>query len=468
MEKFEEMIAAMKLQMELDRQRMEQDRLRFEEEKRQREDEKRQREEEMKLQAQRYEDQRREDQKRFEAQRHEDQERFEAQRHEDKKRYEELLAKVGTTTRDSFATSTKFDSFNPTVELWKDYYNRFITFVKANNVPEDKIAQIFLTNQSTEMYATIRNLVEGKENGASIQDVSKEELFNLMSTCYDAKKYVVRERTRFWNESKKREGETSREFATRIVKLGATCDFDSIEHTRLEAFRTAFVAGHDNEAIVKACLALNDKDLTFEKAIEIAESQEALTKNAKALVYGKNEADIEVHKVNKNKSKNYSKPKNNSTSTPRQKDGKASNSVNCYRCAKSGHRADTCKYKNAQCNYCKRTGHLEAACRKKAQSGQAGGNVNVNKVSKEEIKKVKVLTKKKNIPKMQADMEIKGTKFKFELDTGACANFSSRNKARKAKVTELCIQVRICYKTQFANYGRIFYMCKAIYARCKG
>ena len=45
-----------------------------------------------------------------------------------------------------------FQPFDSTSELWTDYLARFRTFVTANSVPDNKQAQIFLTNQSNSVY----------------------------------------------------------------------------------------------------------------------------------------------------------------------------------------------------------------------------------------------------------------------------------------------------------------------------
>ena len=39
--------------------------------------------------------------------------------------------------------------FDSTAELWKDYSLRFKTFVSANSVSDDKLALVFLTNQTS-------------------------------------------------------------------------------------------------------------------------------------------------------------------------------------------------------------------------------------------------------------------------------------------------------------------------------
>ena len=47
------------------------------------------------------------------------------------------------------ASVPSFAPFNPTSELWNDYQARFYTFVGTNSISEEKIAQVFLTNQTT-------------------------------------------------------------------------------------------------------------------------------------------------------------------------------------------------------------------------------------------------------------------------------------------------------------------------------
>ena len=45
-----------------------------------------------------------------------------------------------------------FQPFDSTSELWTDYLARFRTFVTANSIPDNKQAQILLTNQSNSIY----------------------------------------------------------------------------------------------------------------------------------------------------------------------------------------------------------------------------------------------------------------------------------------------------------------------------
>uniref|UniRef100_A0A0L8FPJ9 Uncharacterized protein n=1 Tax=Octopus bimaculoides TaxID=37653 RepID=A0A0L8FPJ9_OCTBM len=51
-----------------------------------------------------------------------------------------------------------FAAFDSATDLWPDYWSRFRTFVAANAVPEKRMAQVFLTNQTATVYKQLANL----------------------------------------------------------------------------------------------------------------------------------------------------------------------------------------------------------------------------------------------------------------------------------------------------------------------
>ena len=65
-----------------------------------------------------------------------------------------------------------FTPFDSTSELWTDYWARFSTFARANNIPDDRLAKVFLTNQSADVYKIISNL-------ASQQTPAKDIMISL-------------------------------------------------------------------------------------------------------------------------------------------------------------------------------------------------------------------------------------------------------------------------------------------------
>ena len=106
-----------------------------------------------------------------------------------------------------------------------------------------------------------------------------------------------------------------------------------------------------------------------------------------------------------------------SKKTPRQE------SKPCYRCDKTGHDQQDCRYKYSTCNYCKNKGHLEAACRKKKKA-----------ISPErkmpEVKTIRAILKgeRNRVPELQLPVKLNGSRtFDFEVDIGAGDNFLGNN-----------------------------------------
>ena len=135
----------------------------------------------------------------------------------------------------------KLAPFDASVELWKDYLARFTTFVGANSIPDGKIAQVFLTNQSTTTYKLLCTVAEQQDPPADINKLPMESINAFMEQQYDPKRFVVRERFRFWSNMQRKPGETAQELAARIRHEAATCDFASIKDPQDEALRTKFI-----------------------------------------------------------------------------------------------------------------------------------------------------------------------------------------------------------------------------------
>ena len=141
-----------------------------------------------------------------------------------------------------------FQPFDSTSELWTDYLARFRTFVTANSIPDNKQAQIFLTNQSNSVYKMLSNLAAQQQPVKSIHELTMNDIQTFMAEQFDPKRFVVRERFKFWSDMKRKPGETITELASRIRQDAATCDFQSIKDPLDEALRTKFICSVDNEA----------------------------------------------------------------------------------------------------------------------------------------------------------------------------------------------------------------------------
>ena len=107
-----------------------------------------------------------------------------------------------------------FQPFDSTSELWTDYLARFRTFVTANSIPDNKQAQIFLTNQSNSVYKMLSNLAAQQQPVKSIHELTMNDIQTFMAEQFDPKRFVVRERFKFWSDMKRKPGETIPELAS--------------------------------------------------------------------------------------------------------------------------------------------------------------------------------------------------------------------------------------------------------------
>ncbi len=63
----------------------------------------------------------------------------------------------------------KLTPFDASVELWKDYLPRFVTFVGANSIPVGKTAQVFLTSQSTTTYKLLGTMAQQQDRPKDVK-----------------------------------------------------------------------------------------------------------------------------------------------------------------------------------------------------------------------------------------------------------------------------------------------------------
>ena len=299
-----------------------------------------------------------------------------------------------------------FEPFDSTSKLWPDYYDRFLTFLGAHNVNDDRKAQIFLINQSKDVHRLLGNLTKQQNPPKQINDLAMDEIVTFMKTQYDPKRFVVHERFKFWSDMRRKPGETLQELAARIRQDAATCDFASIKDPQDEALRSRFICSVNNEAVLKALFKVKDDELNFARAIEIATETEDAAKVAKDTVHGARPKP--VHKVAPQHSNKTMEAKS-----------KKSKSV-CYRCGNEAHQAPQCRFKDSECHFCGIKGHIAKVCRKK--------NSATSKNSKTQVKliyEVKAVNEQ-SLPKLEVPLEIQGRTCTMELDTATNGNFISR------------------------------------------
>lgn len=317
------------------------------------------------------------------------------------------------------AATPSFTPFDSTSELWADYWARFCTFAGANSVPDDKKAQVFLTNQSAATYKMLSNLAAQQTPTKDINQLTMEEIVSFMKSQFDPKRFTVRERFKFWSDLQRKPGETIQELAARIRQDAATCDFASIQDPQDEALRTRFICSINNEAVLKALFKIKDDELDFARAIQIAIEVEDAAKVAKETVYGSKPKLVnKVHHLKA--SPQHRKPGRTSKPAIKECDRQASP---CGRCGQKDHKAFTCPYKSFECNYCHLKGHLEAACRKKQRQARRNQVKHISESEKCEVLHAVSRGAGIPLPRLEVPVKVKGLTYEAELDTGAGKSF---------------------------------------------
>jgi hypothetical protein len=223
---------------------------------------------------------------------------------------------------------------------------------------------------------------------------SYQELCEIISKHFQPKQSIIAERCKLHRMV---QGENQL-IAEYVVSLRAQAKFCNFKADQLnEQLRDIFVVGLNSERVKTRLYTEDSEDLTFEKAIQIAQGQELAEKNIKATAIFE-KAEIFSDSINQAKLSNL-----------------------CYTCGKKGHNRTDCRYKDAKCYTCGKQGHIASVCRAKLQNSKRTNQrlhgvvetekniIDINNVDAEEV----------SHQKGTITLEINGKPIVFELDTSA-------------------------------------------------
>ena len=173
-----------------------------------------------------------------------------------------------------------------------------------------------------------------------------------LKSHFEPKPLVISERFVF-NKRQQKSDETVADYVAALRKLSIHCKFGDFLD---DALRDRFVCGLRSEGMQKKLLI--EAELTFQRAIEIAQSMESAATKAKELqshspaaAQGQGQA---VHVLQRQQHNHNS----------------------CHRCGKHNHTPDKCLFRYKQCNKCGNTGHIKAMCRTKKVTKREEGDSN--------------------------------------------------------------------------------------------
>ncbi|KII63742.1 hypothetical protein RF11_08128 [Thelohanellus kitauei] len=193
-----------------------------------------------------------------------------------------IISKVCNNAEAKGCTDKEFTPFDPSSELWFDYHSRFLTFSEANRISDERKPLTFLTSQSREIYKLVQTAGAQLDTPTDINSLTWPQILDIMKRNFGDQCFLVRERYRFYTETKRDSGESIQELASKIRLKAMNCDFGSVKNPLEEALKTAFVCAVNNESVLRTIFHKHSEDLSFNEVVEIAKEVEGAMNTAKA------------------------------------------------------------------------------------------------------------------------------------------------------------------------------------------
>ena len=224
--------------------------------------------------------------------------------------------------------------FSGIAEDWEAYMEQLESYFVANDITTAaKKRAVLLSSCGTATYKLIRSVVAPEKP----TDVSYADLTKKLREHFAPKPSPIMQRFKF-NTCIRQTGEKIADYVARLRELTHFCEFgDTVE----DMLRDRLVCGVSDKGLQKRLLA--EPQLTFKKAMELSQTHESVTQNAKDL-----QSTLRV-----------SGPVHIVSSKVELKE--------CYRCG-GQHNSHKCKYKESLCHYCKKKGHLAKKCHQRQKS----------------------------------------------------------------------------------------------------
>lgn len=312
----------------------------------------------------------------------------------------------------------KIDPYDETIEPWDSYIERLDQYFIANEIGNDKKVPSLLCLIGGKLYSLLRDLTFPDKPATKQFD----ELTKLLSDHLSPKPLKAAERFRFDKRDQK-EGESIQDYVAQLRKLSLYCDFKGELKDKL---KDRLVCGIKNHHVQKRLLS--EKELTYEKAIEISVAMETAARDATELQAKHKTQD--VHKL-------QARPKTNFSTGARY----GQSNTRCYRCDNTGHLPTNCRYKDITCHSCGKKGHIKRACRSKKKQYQKprfGNRKSVHALEQDDsdsgdncIASLEVNNIKSVKDVIWVTPKIEGVKLNMELDTGSAVSVISRSDFEK-------------------------------------
>ena len=316
----------------------------------------------------------------------------------------------------------KIEPFDQTVDEWPQYVERLEHFFKANGIVgdenKDKRRSTFLTVVGAAPYKLLRSLLAPKK----VDDKTFEQLTEILANHYSPPPSEVVQRYRF-NLRMRAPGESVATYVAELRRLAEFCNYgDSLK----KMLRDRLVVGMNHERIQERLLA--EKDLTFERALDIAQGSEEAGRNLREIRNQKiqpSSVTVKQEPVNKVQPRSE-KPRSSRYPETQNSDAREKP---CYRCGGTNHKARDCKFREQYCRKCELKGHIARVCRGKPKR-RSTKTVDEETVEESDGSLHAVRTTTGRVPPYKVQVLVDGCEVPMEIDTGASRSIISESMFR--------------------------------------
>ncbi|KAK4885261.1 hypothetical protein RN001_001532 [Aquatica leii] len=304
------------------------------------------------------------------------------------------------------------DTFDPASTTWSRWVKRLEGAFKVFKTEEEIKVFCILHYMGANTYDILCDKLAPIEP----ETKSYKEIVELLQNFYSPAPLEIAEIFRFQSR-KQWETESIQEYCHALQKLSINCKFGAYLNN---AVRNQFVFGLQSKRI--QARLLETKDLTLEKALELASSMDITEKDVKEL-HGEPNS---VHAVTTTRRKpQFTHKSDHTASGPQGKKLHGRNGYNrykainnttfsCFRCGGS-HLATKCTLdRNTLCSSCGVKGHLRKVCMKNKQVNNVEEILQIKSEDTEYRAKYKII------------LQVENEEINFEVDSGSAVTLIDR------------------------------------------